>query len=394
MLKEKKIGVYLLLLFLFAFWLRLVMASLVFFWAIPKGVFPDYYFSDSFHFHRKALILYQQGMDTAITNVSSPHLWYIRLTALLYRLFFPSYFLMMGINSLVSASLVFVIFYLAKQIFQKEKVGLLAASLYAFYPSLIFHGSSHMRDPWIALFSVSALFCLVSAYYAQGRGKKFFYFLLFLLFAKVAILLRPHLWYFFVLGIFGGGALLLWIRYPRVVSAVYFVLLVLLVFVAAEHMQKAVKKIVERRYSFMWTQINHPKSPKTVLFPKWKSYSFQDILLMEGKLVFYFLLMPFPLLYPIEGRKARLIAATEHVFFALFLVFALYGVYKAFREHDSLAGTLFVVGYLTAFIGIFAFFCPDLGSAVRYKLSYFPLLSIFVAKGMLELWEKYATSTS
>ena len=391
-----------LLLFFAAVILRLLCAVLVLYVIIPKGIFPSYYFGDSTEYQKGAFELLKNGIFSVLPDASSGHIWYMRIAAFFYSVFGPRLIVMMCVNAFLSSVVVFLIYKMGLLLFNK-KIAFGAALVYTAYPSMIFFGCMDIRDPWIAFFSLLA--CTSVLAILNGK-KNFLWVPVFFAALFAASLLRPQTALFFLAAIVLSLAGLLAFKNFRPVAGMSVLIiasglvykLTNLSFVAAgtsetptvhavavpEKSSTAfhfLARVVDFRYNFLYSNATTSIPPSTLLFPDWRFHSVFGLMLMELKLVLYVLFMPLPFIYPEGGRIARLLQGVENTAFLTLFALFVYGLYRAVKTGAIRASGLFIFIYIAVFIGIWSFFCPDLGSATRYKLQYIPLMLPFMASG-------------
>ena len=131
------------------------------------------------------------------------------------------------------------------------------------------------------------------------------------------------------------------------------------------------ERLSEKRKAII-DEIVKERPPSTLLFPEVEFHSYKDILEFIPKSAFYVLFMPFPGLYPLDNM-GKLLASVENIFLLLLTIIAIVGVFVAQKDirHHLLLGS-FVL-----FIVIHSFSDIDLGSAMRHKAVYFPILLIY-----------------
>ncbi|MDA8175357.1 MAG: hypothetical protein M0018_12390 [Nitrospiraceae bacterium] len=391
------------LLFLAALALRLLCAVVVKGVIIPRRIFPAYYFGDTKEYQTGAFELLKNGIFSPVHGYSGGHVWYMRIEAFFYTIFGPHTLVMMAVNASLSAAVIFLIYKMGLFLFN-NKIALSACALYAVYPSLIFFSSLNLRDPWIAFFSLLACTSVLAIMNEESRLlwiPVFFFSLL------TASLLRPQTALFFLVTIVLLSVWLLAVKkFGQAINSAALIISCWVIYklttlpfisvpdiypatpakpvavpVPAPAHYKLMAKVMEFRYGFLYANEHTGIPPATLLYPGWRFHSIPGLVLMEIKLVLSVLFLPLPFIYPDGGRIARVFQGIENTaFIAAFILFAL-GLYAAVKAGKNRAPHLFTFIYLAVFIGIFSFFCPDLGSATRYKLQYIPLMLPFMAMG-------------
>jgi len=402
--------------FILALFLRLLTVFLTTDVLMEKNLFPSYYFSDSYMYHKGAVTLGEKK-DFFYTlpdkEYSPDHANYIRLTTFFYSIFGSDYKVMMFVNAFISSFIVFFIYLLGKSVYD-ELVGLFASLTYAVFPSLIFWGAQHLRDSFIAFFNLLAL--LSALFLLDSKGYKIInYAVVFAISLLLSGLLRPHFVVFMIIASILSTAI--YIIYRQFNFALKSLACALITFIdkfiiskvmitsvpmltsiptlktsiptlkTSLSLNNLINYVATYRLRFMQLMLGNDIPAQTLLYPYWKPSSVIDFLVMEAKLVFYVLFMPLPWLYSTGGRIARLFSSIENLIFLILFLVGVYGFLQSLKKANKLM-FVFIGIYLLSFISIYAFIAPDLGSAMRYKLQYVPIMLPIIAYGGMEVWKK------
>lgn len=122
-----------------------------------------------------------------------------------------------------------------------------------------------------------------------------------------------------------------------------------------------------------WAAANAKREIGTQLFVGQRFSSWLDVALFMPKAAFHVLFMPLPGLYPMDGKRGRLLAAWENVVLLLLAAAAAASLLRRRLEPASLTLLAFF-SMMTAGSALLEF---DLGSATRHKLAYLPALFPF-----------------
>jgi len=393
--------------FILALVLRLLSVFLTADVLMERNLFPSYYFSDSYMYHKGAVILREKKDFFYILpekEYSPDHANYIRLTMLFYSIFGPDYKVMMFVNAFISSFIVFFIYLFGKNAYD-EPVALFASLIYAVFPSLIFWGSQHMRDSFIAFFNILALLSVLLIFKYKGY-KVIIYALVFAISLLFSGLLRLHMVMLMVIPLILASAVFSFRKqFALTVKSLACALIALidksiiskltmasgmmltLIPTPSLSLRSLADYVANYRFRFMKLMLGNDIPPQTLLYPYWKPSSVIDFIVMEIKLVFNVLFMPLPWLYSTGGRIARLLSSIENLIFLMLFLIGIYGFSQSLRKADKLM-FVFLGIYLFSFISIYSFIAPDLGSAMRYKLQYVPIMLPIITYGGIVVWKK------
>ena len=393
--------------FILALFLRLLSVFLTADVLMERNLFPSYYFSDSYMYHKGAVILREKKDFFYILpekEYSPDHANYIRLTMLFYSIFGSDYKVMMFVNAFISSFIVFFIYLLGKNAYD-EPVALFASLIYAVFPSLIFWGSQHMRDSFIAFFNILALLSVLLLFKYKGY-KVIIYTVVFAISLLFSGLLRSHMVMLMVIPLILASAVFSFRkRIALTVKSLACALIALIdkfiiskLTVTSGMMLTFIPKpslslrsladyVANYRFRFMQLMLGNEIPAQTLLYPYWKPSSVIDFIVMEIRLVFNVLFMPLPWLYSTGGRIARLLSSIENIIFLMLFLVGIYGFLQSLKKADKLM-FVFLGIYLFSFISIYSFIAPDLGSAMRYKLQYVPIMLPIITYGGMVVWKK------
>lgn len=128
-----------------------------------------------------------------------------------------------------------------------------------------------------------------------------------------------------------------------------------------------------------WAERKMGREIGTQIFPNEDFFTWLDVALFVPKAAFHVLFMPLPLLYPMEAKVGRMLAAGENL---LLLALTALGVLGACRRPLTPVRVALLSFFSMMTIGssLLEF---DLGSAGRHKLLYLPMLFPFAAEETL-----------
>jgi hypothetical protein len=110
--------------------------------------------------------------------------------------------------------------------------------------------------------------------------------------------------------------------------------------------------------------------PETALFEDVEFRCWFDVVKFIPRGIFYFLFMPLPGLCPIYGNISRILAALENLALLIITVFSLKNLIISKKN----VVTWFNILFLLIIFSIHALTEPDLGSSIRHKVIYLPLI--------------------
>lgn len=125
-----------------------------------------------------------------------------------------------------------------------------------------------------------------------------------------------------------------------------------------------------------WAQANRGRQISTQLFPDTSFTTWWDVAVFLPKGAFYALFMPLPGLYPMEGKLGRMMAGLENLLLLALAGFGLWGILRGPKTPERAVMVLFFAGMTFGA----ALLEPDLGSAMRHKLLYLPMLFPFAVE--------------
>lgn len=130
-----------------------------------------------------------------------------------------------------------------------------------------------------------------------------------------------------------------------------------------------------------WARAQMGRSIDSLIYPRVEFRTWSDAAAFLPRGAFAAMFQPFPGLYPLGGKRGRILAAIENAFLCAAFLLAAFG---AARGPWSAGRGVFLVLFLAMAAGA-AFLEPDLGAASRHKLVYLPLFFPFAAEAALRL---------
>lgn len=134
-----------------------------------------------------------------------------------------------------------------------------------------------------------------------------------------------------------------------------------------------------QRNDQIWAQQQIGRRIETQIYPEAAFTTWLDVALFLPKSAFHALFMPFPGLYPLNGKVTRLFAGLENVALLALCAFAGSGLRRGPWTPERLALLVFV-GVMIAGASLLEL---DLGAASRHKTLFLPLLFPFAAEEIL-----------
>jgi hypothetical protein len=383
-----------------------------------KPIFPDYYYTDAVfvdHYARETVKTWELGLPFHL-SYAPPQRVHIWLTALVYHAFGAHQILAKLLNALAAAAGVGAFGLLAGRLFA-PRAALAAAALMALWPSHVFYTSQNFKEGLLCGIMMGAFLLLTPRESAKGprpyaeaaAGAVLLAALGFLrsyvmlagaaafaaaaalaarsksarragLLAAAACLLAPLL-YKAGLNVLLNGPLRASVEsrvsesvlIPKATSAQ----------TGEVYRPLSPRGITEFRRSRQYSDRQYAKELGheigTQIYPEERMDSWLDVLLFIPKSAFHVLFMPLPGLYPMDGKRGRMLAAAENLI--LLAVFGL-GAAAALRgvPEPRRLGLLLFFAAMTAGSSLLEF---DLGSAGRHKLMFLPMLFPFAAEEAL-----------
>lgn len=136
----------------------------------------------------------------------------------------------------------------------------------------------------------------------------------------------------------------------------------------------------------IWAEQQMGRRIETQIYPGAEFKTWLDVALFLPKSAFHALFMPFPGLYPLNGKLTRLFAGLENLALLAMCAFAASGLRRQPLSPERLAMLVFF-GVMTAGAALLEF---DLGAASRHKTLFLPLLFPFAAEEMLRWRDRLA----
>lgn len=340
-----------------------------------KPIFPAYYYMDSEFADREARadLAAESRDESRGTLYPLGQRTHIFFTKSLYRLVGPRPPAPKLVNALASALGVLAFGVWAVGTFS-PRVGMLAATALALWPSHIFYTSQNFKE---------GLICgaLMGAFLLIGPGEDLLRRALGGLALLVVLVgLRTPVAAVALAAIAAPWAWKRLWKLPRTALAA-----LALVMIAAAMLRWAPAEITamrdRRQYSERLYAAGHGRDIGTLLFPDESLSSWLDVAAFVPKASFHVLFMPLPGLYPMGGKPGRYLAAAENVGLLLLCALGLIAAARGGFAPARLSPLLFFAA-MTAASSLLEF---DLGGASRHKLMYLPMLFPFAAEEALRL---------
>lgn len=138
-------------------------------------------------------------------------------------------------------------------------------------------------------------------------------------------------------------------------------------------------RVVRQTEDQKWSAYHSHREIATQIYPNARFNSWLSLAMFVPKASFHVLFMPFPGLYPIDGKLARAGAAMENLFLLFLMAAALAGI-RRLPLDPARTALLAVFLFMSVGSALLEF---DLGSSTRHKAFYFPLLFPFAAGALL-----------
>lgn len=392
-----------------------------------KPIFPTYYYTDATLIHAYAVSGFEdvRAGREPIFNGSLGQRVQTLILLELYRVFGPRPLTIKIFNSFLGALAVATFAWALSLIFPSRSA-LAAGFGMAVWPSHIFYTSQNLKEAPVGLLAYAALGAVLAAGFdAKASRPRIASFALGSGFALLgAAVYRPYIM------VCLGAALLialgLTVSRPPQMNALFTATAILATLALYPSVSRALlssfhsqdirdtdqeqirSTLIPVTYSADSLTISRPTSPAgissfrlsrqsadrlwaadkahreigTQIYPDASFKTWFDVLLFLPKGVFTVLFMPFPGLYPLDGKIGRRAAAGENI---VLLLLALLGLYGAARGPKTPARLGLLVFFMAMTVGA-ALLEFDLGSAGRHKLLYLPILFPFAAEEALRLF--------
>lgn len=398
-------------------------------------IFPTYYYTDAQMYDRDARrLLRPLTSDEAKLGILAPgRELYTNWLAALYHVFTPTPLLPKLLNALL-ASLAVLLFGLLARTAVGKRAALLATLLLALWPTHIFYSAQNLKEAWMSLSVVAALFFFLRPL-GSGEGESLYSACAQNALASSALvlsgLLRGHLLpilsiVLFMTTLYHGLKNLRTSHDWRIPAlAALFIATSFLVYrpLSASIMMRLSASDIKYNMYFLkvytppitstaqahsvptagparfrlpnprwisdfrrlsqdhdreWTTNNMRREIQTQIFPDEKFETWGDLIRFIPKAAFYSLFMPLPGLYPMDGKLGRILAAGENV---LVLVFFLFGLAGLRCDFDRPIGFALLALFSSIWLS-YSVFEFDLGSATRHRMLYLPFFLPFAAAGL------------
>jgi len=362
-----------------AFALRLGSAFLMEF----TPFFPEKYYTDSVWYHEAASSIAGSWRAFRPSDVTGSfgHVNYSRLLAVFYFVFGSSMFIARVLNSFIGALTLIPAWKIAER-FGGQRAGKVATSLYAFWPSAIYFSMEIFREASITFLFLWAVYFSLR-FLSETRWPAL---LLSLLFSAITGLLRPEMMVFSAFGLF---LLVVFGLRKKKASALYLVPAVAVFLLLAWHFSTQFPYFKQEndvlRLDGAYKLLNDLREgkikdqsvyPETALFEGVRFGGWLDVFKFLPTGIFHILFMPLPGLYPLGGNPSRILSAGENLFLLILTVVAIKNFILGRRGLEA----WYVVLLLLFTLSILAPVEPDLGSAMRHKITFLPLIFSFVRR--------------
>ncbi|MFA6030804.1 MAG: hypothetical protein WC969_13180 [Elusimicrobiota bacterium] len=397
-------------------------------------IFPAYYYTDAQMYDRDARrLLRPLTADEVKLGILAPgRELYTNWIAALYRVFTPVPLVPKLFNALL-ASLAILLFGLLARFAVGGRAALLATLLLALWPTHVFYSSQNLKEAWMALAVVAAVYFYLRPLSPSARGgvpSSCGQYALASASLVLCGLLRGHLIPILSAALFAAALLRGWER--RGTPGGWRLPALAAVFIAATFITyrplstRIVKPLsasdlkydayflkvatppsdavsppqaspppavglrlpgprwisdfrrLSQDHDREWANNNMERKIETQLFPDATFNTWRDLLFFAPKAAFYSLFMPLPGLYPMDGKLGRILASMENVLALLLFFFALAGLRRGF---DRAVGFPLLALFSSIWLA-YSIFEFDLGSATRHRMLYLPFLLPFAAAGL------------
>ncbi|MCX5695001.1 MAG: glycosyltransferase family 39 protein [Candidatus Omnitrophica bacterium] len=334
----------------------------------------------SYNAHRILDAWYTTGVfpphDSMVWMKAAGDLDYAYWVAFLYHFVGPYHFLPLFINCVTGAFSIILLYKLAEKVFN-PKVGLGAAGIFAFWPSLILWSTQNLRDALIIFFM---LLIFVSQILFNENRHKFVAFLLFCCSFFVIIQFR------FVLAFILALATIFTLLFsPRLRLRIAVCLLSLCLGISIIFNFFNLRNILQYNFDVkcffsFWQALSHHHSLRVMdadsaFLVNVNINTFSDFLRESPRFIGYILFAPFPWQL---NKISQLFAISEMLVWYFLVFFALKGAWFAFRYRLrlSLGVSIFVLATVIAF-----FAEGNLGTLFRHRAVIWPIFFIYISAG-------------
>jgi len=386
----------LLTIFLFSYIIKVTMALIFYNIAIAKGLDGFFYGGDDYAFGNTGILLansWREGIFPSFIKIkgtlslSGTMGFYQYYLAALMFLSDNNTFLPIFLNCTFSSFSIFTIYALCKELFKNAEkkagtIGLIAAGLLAFWPSLVFWATQNLKEAF-------TIFCVLLAAYAVTKGLNKFnkvsvvrYLILFILWVVLANLIRPGFSKFFVLAAVTGFFLFCIHRFvkkniPIAFSAlscgliIAFIALVILV---------AKYELIESMSTYIGTQRDLRAIGRSVIMPNIEIRSFFQMACFFPQALCIGLFYPLPW----QGFSASsLFASFDMILWYVLFLFFLRGIVRTSKMESK--GVYFILGFLIIYFLFLGFLDSNSGTLFRHRALAFPFIFIFISLGIISM---------
>ncbi len=366
-----------------AFALRLFSAFLMEF----TPFFPEKYYTDSVWYHEAAssIAASWRALRPSDMTGSFGHLNYSRILAAFYFVFGSSMFVARVLNSFIGALTLIPAWKIAERL-GGQKAAKTTVVLYAVWPSAIYFSMEIFREASITFLFLWAVYFSLR-FLSETRWPAL---LLSLLLSAVAGLLRPEM---MVFSAFGLLLIVVFGLRKKKASALYLVAPMAVLLLLAWHFSTQFPFFKQEndvlQLDGAYKILNDLKEgkikdqsvyPETALFEGVKFKGWLDVFKFLPTGIFHILFMPLPGLYPLGGNPSRVLSAGENLLLLALTVVAI----KNFILCRKGLEAWYVVLLLLFIFSILAPVEPDLGSAMRHKITFLPMIFCFVFRPRLQ----------
>jgi len=281
-------------------------------------------------------------------------------------------------NSLAGAVTVIPLYFLARRIFSKN-AAILAASVFALWPSHILWCTQNLKEPISVFFCVFCVWFLFAFKESHKPGYFILFCLSFFLFWKfrmeIAIVVALTVMFSYIVSIKKLKDFLITLSF---IAAVYFLFDI---FVARYFFSTdVVKHVID--FNILFEKLSVLKQARgaygaTGFLPQSDITTLSGVLQVLPTGVFYMLFKPFP--WEFQGGL-QFFASIEMLFWYLFLPFFCVGIYKAFKNNWSSVSVLVV--FIVLMTLLMALIESNAGTMYRHRSVIWAFNIIFIAGGL------------
>lgn len=292
------------------------------------------------------------------------------------------------INCLIGTLIGVVIFYIAKEIFNK-KVAKIASILVVFFPSLFFWSMTNIRDP-VNILLIASIILLIIKIQKKIKGK--YFTLLFILLASLFTIRQYSFFTMLVVSLF-SFLVLAFRKCQNKIIVIFLAVILSLTFFNSTSYGRALR---DKYLNFDSGVIRLHKGNQGILSQRGYFYRiYDDDFLVSGRVNrlkfmkafskgwFYFMLIPFPWAILSVRQVASL---PQMIIWYLLLPFTFIGILFTFRFRLKIS--LSLLCYILLMTTLLALTEGNIGSAMRHRDLVTPFYLIFAATGLVKVFNK------